>query len=53
MLSLFLMAYLFGVICGIIFVILAMMGYCKFGNKIIIGYGIQKRKTKINKTAII
>ena len=42
--ELFLMTYLFGVLCGIIFVILATMGYCKFGNKIVMEYqnGIQE-----------
>jgi len=50
MIELFLMTYLFGVICGIIFVILTAMGYCKLGNKIIMEYqdGIQEWKTKTN-----
>lgn len=36
--ELFLLIYLFGVICGIIFVILTAMGYCKLGNKIVMEY---------------
>ena len=50
------MTYLFGVVCGITFVILVTMGYCKLGNKIIMEYqdGIQEWKTKTdNKTSIV
>ena len=38
MITVFLMTYLFGVLCGIIFVILTAMGYCKLGNKIVMEY---------------
>lgn len=44
MITMFLMTYLFGVLCGIILVILTAMGYCKLGNKIVMEYqnGIQE-----------
>lgn len=56
MITLFLMIYLFGIICGITLVILIAMGYCKLGNKIIMEYqdGIQEWKTKTDsKTGLI
>ena len=48
MITLFLLIYIFGVICGFTLIILIAMGYCKLGNKIIIEYqnGIQKWETK-------